>query len=264
MDEPKTRQEVYLKAIAEGEGDVPTPITRKELFYSAILGNIEVEDLPEPVTREEVYLKTIAENGGGGGGKTPTIYNYSNYIDNGTFTATESGLYMAVATCSYAGTTSLTWAEGKTPYISEDLSGDGVLFKYRIGQLEEGDTVTLSAIASSWIANSIAVFKLEHINISEQTFKVKVEAQRAISFVSYTPLQDDKKHFIFAVTMGRMHGNYRDDTDMVGINIDYHADFEVGVNTLDCFFVGTGADMPTIKLYQYDGGGTLIADYIIG
>lgn len=66
--EPKTRSEVYLNAISEGGGEVPEPITRKELFYSAILGNVDVADLPEPLTREEVYLKGIAENGGGGGG----------------------------------------------------------------------------------------------------------------------------------------------------------------------------------------------------
>lgn len=49
--EPITRREVFLNAIAEGDGEVP-----------------------EPVTREEVYLKKIFENGGGGGGGT-TNYN---------------------------------------------------------------------------------------------------------------------------------------------------------------------------------------------
>lgn len=43
------------------------PLTRKEMFYDAILGNISTSNLPEPVTREEIYLKDIAENGGGGG-----------------------------------------------------------------------------------------------------------------------------------------------------------------------------------------------------
>lgn len=74
--EPKTRSEVYLNAISEGGGEVPEPVTRKELFYSAILGDVDVADLPEPVTREEVYLKAIAENGGGGGG-----------VKQGTFTS---------------------------------------------------------------------------------------------------------------------------------------------------------------------------------
>lgn len=54
------------------------PITRKELFYSAILGNTAVEDLPEPVTREEVYLKAIAENGGGGGEGTRNYNQLTN------------------------------------------------------------------------------------------------------------------------------------------------------------------------------------------
>lgn len=46
------------------------PLTRKEMFYDAILGNTATSDLPEPVTREEIYLKDIAENGGGGGGSS--------------------------------------------------------------------------------------------------------------------------------------------------------------------------------------------------
>ena len=53
------------------------PLTRKEMFYDAILGNTATSNLPEPVTREEIYLKDIAENGGGGGGGT-TNYNSLN------------------------------------------------------------------------------------------------------------------------------------------------------------------------------------------
>lgn len=261
MDEPKTRQEVYLNAIAEGEGDVPTPITRKELFYSAILGNIEVEDLPEPVTREEVYLKAIAENGGGG--KVPLVYDYSNLVENGTFIAQEDGLYLAVATCSYQGSSSLTWADGKTPYVSEYQNGDTVTFRYAIGQLEAGDVVTMATTPQQWAANQKSVFLLKNFDIDENIEKVFVEGQRANLNVSYDVPDDSNMHFVFAVTMGRSSTGYRDDTDMAGIYIDYNRDFKAGVNTLDCFFVGTGADMPTIKLYQYDGGGTLIADYII-
>lgn len=41
------------------------PITRKEVFYNAILNG---GDTPTPVTREEMYLAQIAANGGGGGG----------------------------------------------------------------------------------------------------------------------------------------------------------------------------------------------------
>lgn len=54
------------------------PITRKEMFYDAILGNTATSALPDPVTREEVYLKDIAENGGGGGEGTR---NYNQLIN---------------------------------------------------------------------------------------------------------------------------------------------------------------------------------------
>ena len=42
------------------------PITRKEMYYSAILG--DTTQVPEPITREEQYLCAIAEQGTGGGG----------------------------------------------------------------------------------------------------------------------------------------------------------------------------------------------------
>lgn len=42
------------------------PITRQEIYLSAIAG--QERSLPDPVTRVEQYLAYIAENGGGGGG----------------------------------------------------------------------------------------------------------------------------------------------------------------------------------------------------
>lgn len=76
---PMTRREVYLNAIAEGGGDVPEPITREELFFSAILGNTEIGNLPEPITREELYLKAIAENGGSGTGGSFTQLDTTSF-----------------------------------------------------------------------------------------------------------------------------------------------------------------------------------------
>lgn len=50
-----------------------TPVTRKEKFLSAAVGETSTSDLPTPVTREEIYLNEIAQGGGGGGsGFTPT------------------------------------------------------------------------------------------------------------------------------------------------------------------------------------------------
>lgn len=45
------------------------PITRKEMYLSAIAGNSS--KVPEyPITREEQYLAAILKKGGSGGGKT--------------------------------------------------------------------------------------------------------------------------------------------------------------------------------------------------
>ena len=51
--------------------DLPEkPVTRKEMYLSAIAG--ENTTIPDPaITRIEKYLKYIAENGGSGGGTTP-------------------------------------------------------------------------------------------------------------------------------------------------------------------------------------------------
>lgn len=53
------------------------PITRKEIYLSAIAGN--TGDVPEyPITREEQYLAAILENGGGGSGGTTDYERLSN------------------------------------------------------------------------------------------------------------------------------------------------------------------------------------------
>lgn len=62
-----TRKEMYLNKVAGGDGSLPSePITREEMFLAKMAG----QDIatPSPVTREEMYLSAIAESGGGGGG----------------------------------------------------------------------------------------------------------------------------------------------------------------------------------------------------
>lgn len=84
---PLTRKEMFLSAIA-GEGtETPKPLTRKERFYNALLGKGEA---PEPMTREEVLFKKIVENGGGGGGGSVSdpLIVHSLADENGTFERT--------------------------------------------------------------------------------------------------------------------------------------------------------------------------------
>ena len=60
-----TRTDRFFAAIAGG-GEAPEPITRKELYYAYMLG--EVDEYPEPITREDKLLVNLIENGAVSGG----------------------------------------------------------------------------------------------------------------------------------------------------------------------------------------------------
>lgn len=64
--------------------DLPKTLkTRKEIFLNAIATG-QQGDLPTPVTREEIYLKYIAEHGGGGtiGRSVTNIYKNESASEN--------------------------------------------------------------------------------------------------------------------------------------------------------------------------------------
>lgn len=63
--------------------DAPTPVTRKEMYLSAIAGNTPVDDLPTPVTREEKFLNEAAQSGGGGGGGGSSDQLYTGGLEIG-------------------------------------------------------------------------------------------------------------------------------------------------------------------------------------
>lgn len=65
--DPITRKEMYLSAVAgDTSADaLPDPITREELYLSAAAGDTPADALPDPITREEFFLKAIVDNGGG-------------------------------------------------------------------------------------------------------------------------------------------------------------------------------------------------------
>ena len=48
--DPRERQEVFLKAILDGDGDTPDPDTRLELFLKAIADKLA---LPTPTAADE-------------------------------------------------------------------------------------------------------------------------------------------------------------------------------------------------------------------
>lgn len=69
-NEPITREEILLNAVATGEAAKLEPITREEMFL-AKLGGADV-NTPTPITRKEQFLAKAIESGtSGGGGSTP-------------------------------------------------------------------------------------------------------------------------------------------------------------------------------------------------
>lgn len=58
--EPITRYEQFLAFLADGSGTPPTPITRIELFLTAIINGTTP---PDPLTRFEYFLAAIAGKG---------------------------------------------------------------------------------------------------------------------------------------------------------------------------------------------------------
>ena len=86
MNNPITRKEKLLKAIANGENPQISPITREEQYLSFIAGS--GNSVPDnPITREEFYLDKIARQGTGGGGsggggeETTTTEDAVNFYD---------------------------------------------------------------------------------------------------------------------------------------------------------------------------------------
>lgn len=84
-NEPITRQEQLLNAVATGEAANIEPITREEMFL-AKLGGADV-NTPTPITRKEQFLQMIVDNGTGGGGAVPS----------GTIKISENGNYNVTA-----------------------------------------------------------------------------------------------------------------------------------------------------------------------
>ena len=79
MDEPITREEQFLAAIAEGSAKISAPITREETFLAAIAG--EPVSAPAPITRTEQFLAAIMENAGGSKDKEALVKLLSRTIE---------------------------------------------------------------------------------------------------------------------------------------------------------------------------------------
>lgn len=81
-NDPITREEMLLDAVATGVPSGIEPITREEKYLAYIGGQDVVP--PEPITRKEQFLSMISPGGGSG----VTIKNQNKEItENGTYKA---------------------------------------------------------------------------------------------------------------------------------------------------------------------------------
>lgn len=82
MQEPITREEMYLASAAGYDVDLPEPVTRKEFFLAKLAG-MDVET-PAAFTRREMFIENAANN------RTPGVV-----INNQDITINENGKYTA-------------------------------------------------------------------------------------------------------------------------------------------------------------------------
>lgn len=94
MDEPITREEMFLAKAAGEDVNIPEPITREEMYLAKAAGvNINITML-DPITRKERYLHALAESGGGGG--SSVAVESLSVTENGTTTAPTGKAYSPV------------------------------------------------------------------------------------------------------------------------------------------------------------------------
>ena len=110
-NEPITREEILLNAVATGEAANLEPITREEMFL-AKLGGADVK-IPTPITRKEQFLQKAIE-----GGNTPS--GGEEWIGDGNthiwITLPEGRTSPMLGVCPN-GTVTVDWGDGTTPDV---------------------------------------------------------------------------------------------------------------------------------------------------
>ena len=187
------------------------------------------------------------------------VLKYNNGTSGSTsYTITDDGLYLIIASQSYGGSASITLPSGRTELLNGDIRSGNRGMVWNLVELQTDDIVTMSATASSWTAFSKSIYKLNNMNFNSNSSVVN-SAMISDNTAQLAPPSTDDKCLIFGVGMGRASGNYRNDTDTTGKVIDAQYTGTVGVNTVVALYYGTASDLPTVSLYGYDGGGAYIS-----
>lgn len=116
------------------------PITRQERYLDAIANG--TTEVPEPITREEEYLAYIALNGGGGGGGTTNYNALQNKPQINGHTLTGN---MTSSDLDISGTLSgLTDTDISNPAAGESLIYDGTKWSNGTGIISEAQWTAIS------------------------------------------------------------------------------------------------------------------------
>lgn len=139
-NEPITREEILLNAVAAGEAANLEPITREEMFL-AKLGGADVK-IPTPITRKEQFLQKAIEGGGtpgggGGGSEEEWIGDGNTHI----WIHLEDGRTSPVLGVCPNGTVTVDWGDGTEPDILTGTSIYTVKWTPKHEYVKPGDYV---------------------------------------------------------------------------------------------------------------------------
>ena len=167
-----------------------------------------------------------------------------------SFTITEDGTYLIIASVSHLGSRSITLPQGRTATISQDVEiNDGHRgISVVVVDLMANDVVTLSATPTNWNAFGKLIYKLSNTSVNA-VYSTKSKADGTETFS--VPTSGD--YLVVGLCFGLQSGYYYDLTeeDYASKNITTRA----GVNTLSRIFADKGNNIPTLELYGNDGGG---------
>ena len=167
-----------------------------------------------------------------------------------TFTITEDGTYLIIASVSHQGSRSITLPQGRTATINQSVEiNDGHRgMTVVVADLKEDDVVTMVATPTQWNAFGKLIYKLSNLS-ANSVYSTQTKGDGTQTFS--VPTSGD--YLVIGLCFGLQSGYYYDLTeeDSASKNITTRA----GVNTLSRVFADKGENIPTIELYGNDGGG---------